>query len=450
MWAPLVNVNHLWLVPVKCWARSAQWPAGLLVLPLAGQERRHVDVLDERVRIEFVGHRRVIRRVGFDLLHQVRRLAVQRLVGGARLIAFFDARVRPCLTVPGAGRFGVLLALLRPRHREARVQDAARVERRRRGVDHRQRRDRREVRRLLLCREQLADPAVGDAEHAHLVAEHPRLVCDRLDHVVAIEVLHVFKEVKGAARAAGSPHVHVDYGEAHQVGKHRDAVFRTRRVRVPVARVLDDRRVGSRVARRRHPRYRKRRKMKARRDAWLACRTARRVHVDRQFCAVACLQVRVAVVGDRLVVDARVPRCRRIGVNRDRFGGFPCGGDADLVVLAWLHFPEQHASKRVRVLRGDGRVLFQQRHLGVRRQAGRVHLFGAALRGEGRRARRRHQPENKHCERRGQTDPRAAPARRSCGQPASLTGTAHDPTTATRWIGTQHFSPIPAPTRRSS
>ena len=26
IWAPFVNVNHLRSVPVKCWARSAQWP----------------------------------------------------------------------------------------------------------------------------------------------------------------------------------------------------------------------------------------------------------------------------------------------------------------------------------------------------------------------------------------------------------------------------------------
>ncbi len=181
------------------------------------------------------------------------------LVGRAGLIAFFDPRVRPCLPVAGAGRFGVLLALFGPRHREAGVEDAAGVERRRRRIDHRQRRDRLEVGRAQLRREQLADRAVGDAEHAHLVAEHPRLVGDRLDHVVAVEVLHVFEEVVGAARAAGSAHVHVDHREAHQVGEHRDAVFRAGRVRIPVARVLDQRRIRRRVARRRHARLRERR-----------------------------------------------------------------------------------------------------------------------------------------------------------------------------------------------
>ena len=73
--------------------------------------------------------------------------------------------------------------------------------------------------------------------------EHPRLVGDRFDHVVAVEVLQRLEEVEGAARAAGAAHVHVDHGEAHQVGEHGDAVFRAGRVRVAVARVLDQRRV---------------------------------------------------------------------------------------------------------------------------------------------------------------------------------------------------------------
>ena len=85
-----------------------------------------------------------------------------------------------------------------------------------------------------------------------LVVEHPRLVGDRLDHVIAVEVLQRFEEVEGAARAAGPAHVHVDHGEAHQVGEHGDAVFRAGRVRVAVARVFDQRRVRRRVARRRH------------------------------------------------------------------------------------------------------------------------------------------------------------------------------------------------------
>ena len=210
-------------------------PARLLVLPLAGHERRHLDLVDERDRVEGVGHRWVVGRVFTDLRHQIRGLAVQGLVGRAGLIAFFDPRRCPCLPVAGTGRFGVLLALFCPGHRETGVQDAAGVERRRCRVDRRQRRDRLEACRLGLRREELADRAIGDAEHADLVAEHPRLVSDRFDHVVAVEILQLLEEVVGAARAAGPAHVHVDHGEAHQVGEHGDAVFRAGRVRISVA-----------------------------------------------------------------------------------------------------------------------------------------------------------------------------------------------------------------------
>ncbi len=293
-------------------------PAGLLVLPLAGHERRHVDLVDERDRVERVGHRRVVGRVFLDLCQQVaspRRAGPgwPRRSGRLPRIRLYAHAGRG-----GTGRFGVLLALFGPGDREAGVEDAAGVERRRRRVDRRQRRDRLEVGRPGLSGEQLADRAVGDAEHADLVVEHPRLVGDRLDHVVAVEVLQRFEEVVGAARAAGPAHVHVDHREAHQVGEHGDAVFRAGRVRVPVARVLDQRRVRRRVARRRHTRLREGREVKFRRHAGLAGRTGRRVHVDRQLGAVARRQIRVAVVGDRLVVDAGIPRRRGVRVDGER------------------------------------------------------------------------------------------------------------------------------------
>ena len=87
--------------------------------------------------------------------------------------------------------------------------------------------------------EELADAAVGDPHHPDFVVEHPGLVGDRLDHVVAVEVLQRFEEVEGAAGAAGAAHVDVDDGEAHQVGDQRDPVFGTGRVGVAVAGVLD-------------------------------------------------------------------------------------------------------------------------------------------------------------------------------------------------------------------
>ena len=76
---------------------------------------------------------------------------------------------------------------------------------------------------------------------------------DRFDHVVAVEVLQLFEEVEGAARAAGAAHVHVHDGEAHQVRDYRDAVFGAFGVGVAVAGVLDQGRVWRRVARRGRP-----------------------------------------------------------------------------------------------------------------------------------------------------------------------------------------------------
>ncbi len=332
-------------------------PAGLLVLPLAGHERRHLDVLDERDRIERVGDLRVVGRVGFDLVEQVGGLAVQRLVGLAGFVAFFDLLRRPCLPVSGAGRFGVLLALLGPFDREAGVEDAARVERGRCRIDHRQRRDRREAGGLGLGREQLADAAVGDAEHPDLAALHPRLVGDRFDHVVAVEVLQLFEEVKSAAGAPGAAHVHVDDREAHQVGEDRDAVFGPGGVGVAVARVLDQRRVGRRVAGRRHAGDRQGREVEHGRHAGLARRARRRVHVDRELRAVARGQVGVAVVGDFLFVDAGVPRRRGALVDGDRCRLFAAAAHA--VLLAGLHFAEEDAALFVGVLRGNGLLPFR-------------------------------------------------------------------------------------------
>ena len=164
------------------------------------------------------------------------------------------------------------------------------IERRRRGVEDRQRRDGREAAAGWSCgREQLADPAVGDAHHPDLVVPHPRLAGDRLDHVVAVEALQRLEEVEGATRAAGAAHVHVDDREAHQVREDRDAAGRSGRVGVPVARVLDQRRV------------RRQRNAgplgigRARREAGLARRARRRVHVDGELRAVTGGEVRVAV-----------------------------------------------------------------------------------------------------------------------------------------------------------
>ena len=213
--------------------------ARLLVRELAGHVHRHLDLLDERDRRERVGHRGLVVVVGPDLGQQVRRLAVEDLVGLAGLVALLDPLVGPALPAVGRRRLGVVDPLLGPVHGESRVEDAARIEGRLGGVEHRERRDRGQARRIRLRGEELADPAVGDAHHPHLVVQDPRLARDRLDHVVAVEALQRLEEVEGAARAAGAAHVHVDDREAHQVGEDRDPALRPGRIGVAVAGVLD-------------------------------------------------------------------------------------------------------------------------------------------------------------------------------------------------------------------
>ena len=93
--------------------------AGLLVLPVADEVHGHVDLVDE-----VLGRERQADRVGpvllsLDPLDDVGRLAVQRLVREAGLVAALDAIGRPPLAAAGRG-LGVVLAVLRPRDREAR------------------------------------------------------------------------------------------------------------------------------------------------------------------------------------------------------------------------------------------------------------------------------------------------------------------------------------------
>ena len=99
------------------------------------------------------------------------------------------------------------------------LSDAARIERRLHLVDHGEGRDRGQARRASLAGEELADAAVGDAHHPDLVVGDPRLPGDRLDDVVAVEVLQRLEEVERAARAARAAHVDVDDRESHDVGE---------------------------------------------------------------------------------------------------------------------------------------------------------------------------------------------------------------------------------------
>ena len=78
-------------------------PSRLFVLPLAGHEHRHVDLVYEGDGVERVGDRGVIVRVRRDLRVQVGRLAVEHLVGGARGVATLDLLVCPGLSAVGSG-----------------------------------------------------------------------------------------------------------------------------------------------------------------------------------------------------------------------------------------------------------------------------------------------------------------------------------------------------------
>ena len=370
---PLVNVNHLRCVPVNCARQRRAVPAGLLVGVLAGDEARHLDLLDERHRRERVGDLRLVVAVGADLLEQVDGLAVQRLVGLAGLVALLDALVRPGLALLLGGRLGVVDALLGPVDGEARVEHAARVERRLRRVEHRQRRDRGQARRLPRGGEQLADAAVGDAHHPDLAVRDPGLAGDRLDDVVAVEALQRLEEVERAAGAAGAAHVDVDDGEAHQVGEDRDPALRAGRVGVAVAGVLDQRRRrrGGRRAGQRDREWERRR----------ARDVLRRVHVDRELGAVAGRQVPVAARGDRLAVAVRARRGGALGEHGQRPGLLAAALDPHAVPVARLDLAEDQAAEPVRA-RGPDRAPagVQQGRARARREAGHVDLPRAAVR----------------------------------------------------------------------
>ncbi len=246
--APVLRGEPHVLRPGELTEQVGEVAAGLLVLPVAGEIHGHVDLADE-----VLGRERKTDRVGpepfgVDQREDVGGLAVQRLVREADLVAGLDAIRRPRLSAAGRG-LGVVLAVLRPRDGEAGVEDAAGVERAADGVvDHRQRRDRGEVRRLQLRDEELADPRVRQADHPDLVVRDPRLRGDRLDRVVAVGRLQLLEEVERAARTSGAAHVHADGRVAERL---RDLRARLRRLRIGgrVARVLDDGRVRALVGR---------------------------------------------------------------------------------------------------------------------------------------------------------------------------------------------------------
>jgi len=81
-----------------------------------------------------------------------------------------------------------------------------------------------------------------------LLLGDPGLMGHRLDHVVAVEVLQRLERSRSTTRAAGAAHVHVD--DVNPIRLARAAIRSpARRLRVPVAGVLDQVRRGRVVAR---------------------------------------------------------------------------------------------------------------------------------------------------------------------------------------------------------
>ncbi len=299
-------------------------PAGLLVLPGAGQEHRHLDVGEQRSDVGLVGDVAVVR-VVTDLRFQPRVLQPQQLVLAARLVTVVDQRLRPLL----AERGGLDVALLRPLEGEAVVEDAARVQRvQRRGVDDAERCDRQQARRLGGGDVQLADPRVGDSDHPDLVALHPRLGGDRLDGVVAVGGLDRLEVVERPAAAPAAAHVHADPGVAERGDEGGEPDAGAGRVARVVGGVLDDGRerpVGN---------------------------VARKHHVDAQRRAVAHGQVAVSGL-DLLVVEERLWWWLVEAGDLD-VGGRRAARVLDLDrVRAGLDVAEQQRSREVDVPLGD-------------------------------------------------------------------------------------------------
>ena len=103
------------------------------------------------------------------------------------------------------------------------------------------------------------------------------------------------------------------------------------------------------------------------------------MHVDSELGPVACREVLVAVVRDRLVVDARIPRCRGIGVNGERRRLLPVRGQEHAVSLPRRNALEQHAPETVSRLGSECLSSgCDEGRLSRRGQTGDVYLLGTA------------------------------------------------------------------------
>ena len=100
---PFVIVKRTMRRRVKRFEHVGEVAAGLLVLPRAGEEHRHLDAVDELVRRDRVGAlARRVELVRLDVVGKLVVLAAQRLVGGAGLVAPVDAASRPTACPPGS------------------------------------------------------------------------------------------------------------------------------------------------------------------------------------------------------------------------------------------------------------------------------------------------------------------------------------------------------------
>ena len=262
--------------------------------------------------------------------------------------------IRSCAHLDAAGsRVG--LAIFAPPHREPVVEDPTGVQRLVGVVEHRERRDRGEVRRPRGRDEELRQPRVRDADHADRAVGDPGLRGDGLDHVVAVERLERFEVVERPARASGAAQVHADRRVAEDLGDARRglAAVGVRRV---VARVLDDGGVRAVLDR------------------------PGQGDVRRQQGAVPGLDV--AEAGTELLrgVDRRIGG---VGGAGDGDLVAACVADLDAVAGARLHVTEQRGALTVDAPFVDAPAARHEPGGGALLGAGHRHLLHASLHAEG-------------------------------------------------------------------
>ena len=221
--------------------------AGLLVLPRAAHEDRDVDLGCRAAWRELVGEATGSRNLWLSNVSTSLTFWCRSNWFSAHCAPFGRRRSTTSVLPTLAVGFGLVVALLRPLTREADVRNPARIgEAAVRVGDDRQRRDRREVRRLGRSGERLRDTGVRDANHAGLAVQHPRLRGYRFDDVVPIEALQRLEEVERAARATGAADVHAD-GRVPEELRDLRAGLRVAGMPRVVAGVLDDGRERTRT-----------------------------------------------------------------------------------------------------------------------------------------------------------------------------------------------------------